>query len=30
MDPAVLRDLDAYFAPYNRKLHELIGTDLSW
>lgn len=30
VDAAIYRKLDAYFAPHNRKLYDLIGTDFGW
>ncbi len=30
MDPAQRRRLEAYFAPHNRRLYELLGRDLGW
>jgi hypothetical protein len=30
VDPAVRESLDAYFAPLNRRLYELIGEDFGW
>jgi hypothetical protein len=30
VDPAVRESLDAYFAPHNQRLYELIGADFGW
>lgn len=30
VDPQIYRSLDAHFAPHNRKLYELVGTDFEW
>ncbi len=30
VDPKIYRTLDAYFAPHNRKLYDLVGTDFGW
>jgi len=30
VDPQIYRSLDGYFAPHNRKLYAMIGTDFGW
>lgn len=30
VDPKIYRRLDAYFAPHNRQLYDLVGTDFGW
>jgi len=30
VDPAIRHELDAFFAPHNRRLYDLTGTDFGW